>query len=64
MCPSKKLSEIKGWLETDEKPKQNIPNICPKCGRKLNHADALQTCNIYFVYCMNLNCRWCEIYEE
>ena len=61
---SKKKIKLEGWLESDEENKSNIPKHCPICGKKLSYTNALQTCGIYFVYCMNLKCRWCDIYEE
>jgi len=62
----KKLKEIDGWIENDEKKKvkTGIPSKCPKCGSKLWKTNALQSCGIYWVGCQNLKCRWCEIYRE
>jgi len=60
--------EIDGWVEADEKPKNNIPRNCPKCSGKLKYTNALQTCGQFFVFCMNIvngkMCRWCEIYAD
>lgn len=59
-----KKIEIDGWIEVNEKPKNNIPKVCPKCNRKLNRTNVLSSCGWFFVYCMNLKCRWSEIFEE
>jgi hypothetical protein len=65
MCPSKKLSEIKGWLEVNEKqPIKNYPIKCKYCGSKMNITNSLQYCNIFMVWCPNSKCRWCLIFEE
>ena len=63
MQEKEKKMNIKGWLEIGEEPVK-FPDKCPKCGRKLDYCNALQTCGWYFVYCMNLKCRWSEIYVE
>ena len=61
----KKPLEINGWIEENEtKPKSNIPSICPKCGKKLNHTNSLQYCGQYFIWCPNSRCRYCELYIE
>lgn len=61
----KKLKEIEGWIEVDEdKPKNEIPSKCPKCGSPLWKTNALQACGMFWVGCKNLACRWCEIYTE
>jgi len=55
---------IKGWLNENENKYTNVPLVCPKCGAKLKHTDALQECNWYLVFCPNYRCRWSEIYVE
>ena len=54
---------LKGWIEKDNEEYTNVPKICPKCGRKLGHTDALSLCGWYFVYCPYYGCRYAELYE-
>jgi hypothetical protein len=46
-----------------QKLPENISQNCPKCDRKLNHTNAIDNCDLYIVYCMNLKCRWTEVYQ-
>jgi len=66
---NKKKIKIEGWIEENEQPKKNYPEKCPRCGSKLKYTNALQTCNIFLVYCMGRNkdgsmCRYCEEFKE
>lgn len=43
------------------KIKTIIPDMCPLCGKKLNHVNALDTeYKTYMVYCKNSRCRYCK----
>jgi hypothetical protein len=55
--------KVKGWIEEDGEAYSNVPKVCPKCRGKLWKTDALGLCNILWVGCRNLKCRWSEIYE-
>ena len=40
-----------------------IPDLCPKCGEKLQHVNALDTkAHCYMVWCNNLDCRFVQDY--
>lgn len=47
------------------KKKLIIPSLCPKCGSKLNHVNAIDTeAEVYIVFCTNSKCRYCKDWKK
>jgi len=54
--------KVNAWLDNNNTKFSNIPEIC-KCGTKLKKVDATKEGGFIMVYCPNLKCRYCEIFE-
>lgn len=43
----------------------SIPSICPECGEKLHHVNALDTkAKVYMVFCRNSKCKYCQDWNK
>ena len=48
-----------------QKNQLSIPSLCPECGGKLHHVNALNTeAKVYIVFCRNTKCKYCQDWNK